>query len=188
MSMTTELAQRMKAAALKAKHAGEAPVMHFDERISALKEFQLTACPANVVDLVEALEAKDKRNTELEDLLEAEIKSWMQRYDSANNRREAAEKRIAELEQKADIYDMLREDYEIKGSLVDFVDWQSKRIAELEARDIQPLGVQLITEAIGAHAYIVGCLQQNRPDLALEESLKWVQGISQAAVMATEGE
>ncbi|HFI7433949.1 TPA: hypothetical protein ACGR33_003507 [Escherichia coli] len=63
-----------------------------------------------------------------------------------------------------------------------------KRIAELEARDIQPLGVQLITEAIGAHGYIVGCLQQNRPDLALEESLKWVQGISQAAVMATEGE
>lgn len=48
--------------------------------------------------LLDELEAKDKRNAELEDLLEAEIKSWMQRYDSANNRREAAEKRIAELE------------------------------------------------------------------------------------------
>lgn len=65
MSMTTELAQRMKAVALKAKHAGEAPIMHFDERISALKEFQLTACPANVVDLVEALEARDKQIAEL---------------------------------------------------------------------------------------------------------------------------
>lgn len=46
---------------------------------------------------------------------------------------EAAENRIAELSQKADIYDMLRQDYELQGSLVDFVDWQAKRIAELEA-------------------------------------------------------
>lgn len=52
----------------------------------------------DVLALLDELEAKDKRNAELEDLLEAEIKSWMQRYDSANNRREAAEKRIAELE------------------------------------------------------------------------------------------
>ncbi|CZY62459.1 Uncharacterised protein [Enterobacter hormaechei] len=48
--------------------------------------------------LLDELEAADKRNAELEDILEAEIKSWMQRYDSANNRREAAEKRISELE------------------------------------------------------------------------------------------
>ncbi|EPH0682765.1 ead/Ea22-like family protein [Enterobacter hormaechei subsp. steigerwaltii] len=47
---------------------------------------------------------------------------------------EAADRRIAELSQKADIYDMLRQDYELHGSLVDFVDWQAKRIAELEAR------------------------------------------------------
>ncbi|MBN6599905.1 ead/Ea22-like family protein [Citrobacter sedlakii] len=52
----------------------------------------------DVLALLDELEAKDKRNAELEDLLEAEIKSWMQRCDSANNRREAAEKRIAELE------------------------------------------------------------------------------------------
>ncbi|TCB94560.1 hypothetical protein [Enterobacter wuhouensis] len=51
----------------------------------------------SVLVALDELEAKDKRNAELEDLLEAEIKSWMQRYDSANNRREAAEKRIAEL-------------------------------------------------------------------------------------------
>lgn len=49
---------------------------------------------------------------------------------------EDAEKRIAELSQKADIYDMLRQDYELHGSLVDFVDWQAKRIAELEAREV----------------------------------------------------
>ncbi|MEH3454039.1 ead/Ea22-like family protein [Phytobacter diazotrophicus] len=45
-------------------------------------------------------------------------------------------KRIAETEQKADIYDMLRTDYELDGSLVEFVDWQAKRIAELEARTV----------------------------------------------------
>lgn len=46
---------------------------------------------------------------------------------------EAAEERVTELSQKADIYDMLRQDYGLQGSLVDFVDWQAKRIAELEA-------------------------------------------------------
>ncbi|HAS0868547.1 TPA: ead/Ea22-like family protein [Enterobacter hormaechei subsp. oharae] len=50
---------------------------------------------------------------------------------------EAAEERVTELSQKADIYDMLRQDYELQGSLVDFVDWQAKRIAELEAREVE---------------------------------------------------
>lgn len=60
------------------------------------RDFVAAANPATVLALLDELEAKDKRNAELEDLLEAEIKSWMQRYDSANNRREAAERRIAE--------------------------------------------------------------------------------------------
>lgn len=141
MSMTTELAQRMKAAALKAKQANdlylEGKITLSECVVETKDHLDYSDNPNNTLALVEALEAKDKRNTELEDLLEAEIKSWMQRYDSANNRREAAEKRNAELEQKADIYDMLREDYEINGSLVDFVDWQSKRIAELEARKVK---------------------------------------------------
>lgn len=45
---------------------------------------------------------------------------------------EAKDKQIAELSQKADIYDMLRQDYVLQGSLVDFVDWQAKRIAEYQ--------------------------------------------------------
>ncbi|MEB7742462.1 ead/Ea22-like family protein [Escherichia coli] len=59
-----------------------------------------------------------------------------------------------------------------------------ERVKELEARDIQPEETQFIAEAIGAHAYIVGCLQQNRPDLALEESLKWVQVVERVAEIA----
>ncbi|HDS9790446.1 TPA: ead/Ea22-like family protein [Escherichia coli] len=61
-------------------------------------EFIAASNPATVLALLDELETKDKRNAELEDLLEAEIKSWMQRYDSANNRREAAEKRNAKLQ------------------------------------------------------------------------------------------
>ncbi|HBR1168014.1 hypothetical protein AB0208_18395 [Klebsiella pneumoniae] len=52
----TELALRLKTAAEKAKHAGETPVMPFDARISALNEYQITACPDNILALVAALE------------------------------------------------------------------------------------------------------------------------------------
>ncbi|OAT53260.1 phage protein [Kluyvera georgiana ATCC 51603] len=52
----TALMATMKAAAERAKHAGAAQIMPFDTRISALNEFQLAACPANVLALVEALE------------------------------------------------------------------------------------------------------------------------------------
>lgn len=49
-------------------------------------------------ELIAALEAAEKRNADLEGLLEAEVRLWTQRYDCANSRREAAEKRIAELQ------------------------------------------------------------------------------------------
>lgn len=52
----TELAQRMKAAAEKTKHAGEVPVMQFDTRIATFNEYQITVCPDNVLALVGALE------------------------------------------------------------------------------------------------------------------------------------
>ncbi|GKP45225.1 hypothetical protein NUKP43_09710 [Klebsiella quasipneumoniae] len=49
---------------------------------------------------------------------------------------EALEKKQA----KADIYDMLRDDYGLREKgvgLADFVDWQAKRIAELESRAVK---------------------------------------------------
>ncbi|WP_241211103.1 hypothetical protein [Enterobacter roggenkampii] len=67
---------------------------------------------------------------------------------------EAAEKRIGELSQKADIYDMLRKDYELHGSLVEFVDWQAKRIAELEAREVK-LPELCVGVVQGGHAVMV---------------------------------
>lgn len=57
-------------------------------------------------DLKCKLEAAERRNAEQEDLLEAEVRLWTQRYDCANSRREAAEKRSAEL---SDSHSKLRE-------------------------------------------------------------------------------
>ncbi|NQD63226.1 hypothetical protein HP459_17740 [Enterobacter sp. CM29] len=52
----------------------------------------------DLLALLDELEAAEKRNAELEGLLESEVRLWTQRYDCANSRREVAEKRIAELE------------------------------------------------------------------------------------------
>ncbi len=62
-----------------------------------------------------------------------------------------------------------------------------ERIEELESTEIKPEGMGLMSEAIGAHGYIVGCLVQGRPDLALEESRKWVDAFSQAAELIKNG-
>lgn len=62
MTDITRIALEMKSAAEKAKHAGEAPVMPFDTRISTLNEYQLTVCPDNVLALVEALENTRNEN------------------------------------------------------------------------------------------------------------------------------
>lgn len=66
MTDITELALRLKTAAEKAKHAGETPVMPFDARISALNEYQITACPDNILALVAALEKAQQMIDELE--------------------------------------------------------------------------------------------------------------------------
>lgn len=75
-------------------------------------------------------------------------------FQRERDRAEAAEKRIAELSQKADIYDMLRQDYALQGSLVDFVDWQAKRIAELESREVK-LPELCVGVVQGGHAVMV---------------------------------
>ncbi|HGB5774293.1 TPA: hypothetical protein ACIVTK_005015 [Salmonella enterica subsp. enterica serovar Potsdam] len=121
--------------------------------------------------------------------------------DSRKRRLDAAEKRIAELENSetqlinerdaaesalADMYQAAtgeRPEWSNMFGFADAVDVVEERLATLEANQSQttPTGIQLITEAIGAHGYIVGCLLQGRPDLALEESRKWVSAFGQAA-------
>ncbi|HFT3284305.1 TPA: hypothetical protein ACYU74_000214 [Klebsiella pneumoniae] len=120
----TELAQSLKAAAGKAKHAGQAPVMSFDARISALNEYQIMACPDNVLALVEVLEKAQQKIDELENdevrqrLANAEHQLYMAELAKNNLRvsrkaqfrkRKAAEQRIAELESRTVTVENLQE-------------------------------------------------------------------------------
>ena len=89
MTDITRFTQEIKAAAEKAKYAGEAPVMPFDTRISTLNEYQLTVCPDNVLILVEALELKEEQRA-----------NWFQMAQKLGEDLDAAEKRNAELERE----------------------------------------------------------------------------------------
>ncbi|EDV4899415.1 ead/Ea22-like family protein [Salmonella enterica] len=122
-------------------------------------------------------------------------------WDALYKKLEAAERSIAELERSetqlinerdaaesalADMYQAAtgeRPEWSNMFGFADAVNVVEERLATLEANQSQttPTGIQLITEAIGAHGYIVGCLLQGRPDLALEESRKWVSAFGQAA-------
>ncbi|EAA6920222.1 ead/Ea22-like family protein [Salmonella enterica] len=96
------------------------------------------------------------------------------------NERDSAESALADMYQAATGE---RPEWSNMFGFADAVDVVEERLATLEANQSQttPTGIQLITEAIGAHGYIVGCLLQGRPDLALEESRKWVSAFGQAA-------
>lgn len=108
--------------------------------------FNMDIHSQTVLALLDELEAVQKVSAARLGAIDTTHKMFQRERDRAD----AAEKRSAELSQKADIYDMLRQDYGLQGSLVDFVDWQSKRIAGLEARevvlpstqDVHPLGPQ----------------------------------------------
>ncbi|EAS1514245.1 ead/Ea22-like family protein [Salmonella enterica] len=96
------------------------------------------------------------------------------------NERDVTESALADMYQAATGE---RPEWSNMFGFADAVDVVEERLATLEANQSQttPTGIQLITEAIGAHGYIVGCLLQGRPDLALEESRKWVSAFGQAA-------
>lgn len=104
------LTQRMKSAALMALEAGEATVMPFDKRMTALNTFQVEASPAKVIAIVEALDLQIRTNHEMLISLEAkdkviandvQIKARLCREsNSLHDRLRDAEKRIAELESR----------------------------------------------------------------------------------------
>lgn len=160
---------------------------------------------------VTVVDVSDPDVLELLDELEAETRyregafiacnRWHDKFREADDKLEAAERRIEELERSetqlinerdaaesalADMYQAAtgeRPEWSNMFGFADAVDVVEERLATLEANQSQttPTGIQLITEAIGAHGYIVGCLLQGRPDLALEESRKWVSAFGQAA-------
>ncbi|EBL6762949.1 ead/Ea22-like family protein [Salmonella enterica] len=137
--------------------------------------------------LYEKLEAAEKRIAEQREYYEGVIADGSKRIAELENsetqlinERDAAESALADIYQAATGE---RPEWSNMFGFVDAVDVVEERLATLEANQSQttPTGIQLITEAIGAHGYIVGCLLQGRPDLALEESRKWVSAFGQAA-------
>lgn len=68
----------------------------------------------------------------------AKIKKQLENFDTVVLKEDEANALVEALEkaqQKADVYNMLREDCNLRGKgigLANFVDWQAKRIAELE--------------------------------------------------------
>ncbi|EBI4373932.1 ead/Ea22-like family protein [Salmonella enterica subsp. salamae] len=138
-------------------------------------------------DAREQLEATVKRIAEQREYYEGVIADGSKRIAELErsetqliNERDAAESALADMYQAATGE---RPEWSNMFGFADAVDVVEERLATLEANQSQtmPTGIQLITEAIGAHGYIVGCLLQGRPDLALEESRKWVSAFGQAA-------
>lgn len=149
-----------------------------------------TALSSVLVVALDELEAKDKRLNEIlapnmllpaiddmdEDNLRHVIKTVCENYSLLHAKWEAAEKRIAELSQKADIYDMLRQDYELQGSLVDFVDWQAKRIADLESREVKLPELKMLRD------YLAEVTHREREDILVGIRLELFRAIEEAGV------
>ncbi|HBT6083952.1 hypothetical protein [Klebsiella sp. C283] len=125
MTDITELAQSLKAAAEKWQEAWgkyDKVEITIAEFIRAANQYEsIVKDPANVIELVEALASEKRICT-----------TWRKTAEANSEKLEKAQA-------KADVYDMLRDDYGLREKgvgLADFVDWQANRIAELESRTV----------------------------------------------------
>ncbi|VEA75904.1 EaD [Salmonella enterica subsp. arizonae] len=153
-----------------------------EERVTKLVLDNSTSWDA----LYKKLEATEKRIAEQREYYEGVIADGSKRIAELErsetqliNERDSAESALADMYQAATGE---RPEWSNMFGFADAVDVVEERLATLESNQSQttPTGIQFITEAIGAHGYIVGCLLQGRPDLALEESRKWVSAFGQA--------
>lgn len=91
----------LREAAANAKIAGEAPVMPFDQRITALNDFLKHCTPETVLALLDELEAKDKAWSAQDNHINQQadrIESLEKKNGELGRALGAAEKLIAELE------------------------------------------------------------------------------------------
>ncbi|HDY9402735.1 TPA: ead/Ea22-like family protein [Klebsiella pneumoniae] len=125
MTDITELAQSLKAAAEKAT-PGE--WVYFPKNTSIEYDVGIDESQGSIlyVDSGDFTQAQTDRNGEFIALANpANILALLEALEKAQT--------------KADVYDMLRDDYGLREKgvgLADFVDWQAKRIAELESRTV----------------------------------------------------
>lgn len=136
-----------------------------EERVTKLVLDNSTSWDA----LYKKLEAAEKRIAEQREYYEGVIADGSKRIAELEhsetqliNERDSAESALADMYQAATGE---RPEWSNMFGFADAVDVVEERLATLEANQSQttPTGIQLITEAIGAHGYIVGCLLQGRP-------------------------
>ncbi len=87
--------------------------------------------PAETMELVEALESEKRI-----------CATWRKTAEANSEKLEKAQA-------KADVYDMLRDDYGLREKgvgLADFVDWQANLIAELESRTVTAAAAAVLAE------------------------------------------
>ncbi|EDV3146931.1 ead/Ea22-like family protein [Salmonella enterica subsp. enterica] len=190
LRQTAEMASKLKINELNI--CGATVLALLDENIQLQRgkdamEAVALALRDDMRDAREKLEDAEKRIAEQREYYEGVIADGSKRIAELErsetqliNERDAAESALADMYQAATGE---RPEWSNMFGFADAVDVVEERLATLEANQSQttPTGIQLITEAIGAHGYIVGCLLQGRPDLALEESRKWVSAFGQAA-------
>ncbi|MDP1190934.1 hypothetical protein [Klebsiella pneumoniae] len=115
MTDITELAQRLKAAAENAIGAHERLAAYPYGEIIDISQHEGEQIDIDITDLNEF--NKEANPVNILALVEA----------------------LEKAQTKADVYDMLRDDYGLREKgvgLADFVDWQANRIAELESRTV----------------------------------------------------
>ncbi|HIC0448652.1 TPA: ead/Ea22-like family protein [Escherichia coli] len=122
MSTTTELAQRMKAAAINAKDLGN--IARYSKGYEAIKAFSALMTPDNVLALLGELETTKRRVTELEGMNAASVKYGVK----VANSRDKLRNRVSELNS----YHTAYIDWQEK------TDWMQKNISRFKS--IQPLG------------------------------------------------
>lgn len=124
MTDITELAQRMKAAAMRAKAATEDYVAHrmsITVCLEECKEFNdLSDGPDNILTLVEALELKEEQRA-----------NWFQMAQKLGDDLDKAEKRIAELEEAEQKLCVANVTLDARAELAE------RRLAEMESRTVK---------------------------------------------------
>lgn len=134
MTDITKLAQREKFEAWWEREYKHLESSKYTDAVPHIKYGFWMAYQAGGAELVEALESEKRI-----------CATWRKTAEANSEKLEKAQA-------KADVYDMLRDDYGLREKgvgLADFVDWQANRIAELESRAV-------IVENLQESAYRAG--------------------------------
>ncbi|MCS5828613.1 hypothetical protein LNO09_12215 [Klebsiella variicola] len=118
MTDITELAQSLKAAAIDAKEL--AIIARYSKGRAAAEKFYALANPNNVIALVEALELKEEQRA-----------NWSQMAQKLGENLDAAEKRIAELEETEQKLCAANTTLDARAELAE------RQLAEMESRTVK---------------------------------------------------